>query len=166
MQAAMPVPSGTEFDAIVPDTTVGDRIGRHSPAPTSPATHALTSGIGRDGDRGFAVPESPDCPPATAQMGTAPPEESRRWCEKIGADAGIKHGWMTGWHSNGKLALAGEYRDGLRVGIWTRWHENGAKRVQAQFVDGMQDGVMLAWDRDGDMVHEAIFANGGPAASR
>lgn len=158
------IASQSGFDAIVPDVAVGDRTGQHSPAVTTASTRALTAGIGRDGDRGFAVPESPGCPPATTAKGAAPPDQSRRWCEKTGPYAGIKHGWMTQWHPNGQPALAGEYQDGLRVGVWTRWHENGTKRVQAEFADGLQDGVLLAWDRAGDMVYESSFTNGGPAS--
>ena len=92
------IASQSGFGAIVPDVAevaVGDRTGQHSPAVTTASTRALTAGIGRDGDRGFAVPESPSCPPATTARGAAPPDQSRRWCEKTGPDAGIKHGWMT-----------------------------------------------------------------------
>jgi hypothetical protein len=131
------------------------------PARPSPP---LTAGIARDGDNGFAVPTAPACPPGTARRGGAPPDNSREWCEKVGVDAGIKHGWMTEYHASGPPAVAGEYRDGLRIGVWTRYYDSGTKRVQAEFEDGLQHGVLISWNPDGSKAYEKYFAQGAPAS--
>jgi hypothetical protein len=124
----------------------------------------LTASIQRNGDDGFAIPNAPACSPGTTRRGGSPPEGSREWCEKTGADAGIKHGWTTEYHASGSPAVAGEYRDGLRVGVWTRYYENGGKRVQAEFQDGLQDGVLISWNPDGSKAYEKYFAQGAPAS--
>ena len=62
-------------------------------------------------------------------------------------------------------AMAGEYRDGMRVGVWTRWFPSGGKRVQAEFADGLQDGAMIAWDEHGAKVYESRF-DAGVATAR
>jgi hypothetical protein len=146
----------------VPDTPVGDRTGR-GPAPP-PASRATTASIGRDGERGFAIPESPGCPLGTVSKGSGPPSGLELWCERVGVDGGMKHGWLSSWHENENPAMAGEYRDGLRVGVWTRWYPSGGKRVQAEFVDGVQHGAMIAWDAHGVKVHESRFSAGALVA--
>jgi hypothetical protein len=132
--------------------------------PTLSAGPPITDAIPRNGDLGFAVPLSPDCPPGTQRRGAMPPEGNRQWCEKVGPDAGIKHGWMTEYHDNGQPKVAGEYRDGLRVGVWSRYYEDGGKRVQAQFEDGLQHGVLLSWNPDGSLAFEKRFEQGAPAS--
>lgn len=132
--------------------------------PTLSAGPPLTDAMQRNGDQGFAIPLQPDCPPGTTRRGAAPPGGDREWCEKVGRDEGIKHGWMTEYHDNGKPKVAGEYRDGLRVGVWSRFYADGSKRVQAQFVDGLQHGVLLSWNPDGSLAYEQHFAQGSPAS--
>ena len=94
----------------------------------------------------------------------SPPEGTRSWCERVGADAGIKHGWMTEYHGSGAPKVAGEYRDGLQVGVWTRYYEHGGKRVQAEFQDGLQSGVLISWNPDGSLAYEKYFVDGAPAS--
>jgi hypothetical protein len=124
----------------------------------------LTAGMPRNGDEGFEVPVNPACPPGTTQRSSQQGGALREWCEKIGVDAGIKHGWMTEYHANGVAAVAGEYRDGLRVGVWTRYHDNGVKRVQAEFENGLQDGILISWGPDGTKIYEKYFSQGAPAS--
>jgi hypothetical protein len=145
-----------------PDTLVGDRTGGGQAAPPASAAAALTGSIGRDGDRGFATPETPACPPGAAAQGNGPPDGLKRWCARVGADAGVKHGWLTAWHQNQAMAMAGEYRDGIRVGVWTRWYPSGSKRVQAEFTDGLQHGALIAWNERGEKVYEGRFSAGLP----
>jgi hypothetical protein len=139
------------------------------PMPSQPMAAAapplgppLTSTFPRNGDAGFEVPVNPECPAGTGQRSAD--DGSRSWCEKVGVDAGIKHGWMTEYHANGMASVAGEYRDGLRVGVWTRYYENGVKRAQAEFADGLQDGVLISWATDGSKVYEKWFQEGAPAS--
>jgi hypothetical protein len=145
-----------------PNTLVGDRTGGGLAAPPASAASALTGSIGRDGDRGFATPETPACPPGTAAQGSGPPDGLKRWCTRVGADQGVKHGWLTVWHQNQAMAMAGEYHDGIRVGVWTRWYPSGSKRVQAEFTDGLQHGALIAWDERGEKVYEGRFSAGLP----
>ncbi len=133
-------------------------------APPAPPSPPLTASIQRHGDDGFAVPVAPACPPGTELRGAAPPAGTREWCERVGVDAGIKHGWMTEYHDNGNPAVAGEYRDGLRVGVWTRYYEDGTKRAQAEFEDGLQHGVLISWGPDGSKIYEQYFEGGAPAS--
>jgi hypothetical protein len=160
-QSDAAIPDGA-MPAAAPDTLVGDRTGRGLAAPPARAASALTAPIGRDGDRGFATPEAPACPPGTEAKGSGPPDGLKRWCARIGADAGMKHGWLTAWHENQEMAMAGEYRDGVRVGVWTRWYPSGGKRVQAEFTDGLQHGSLIAWDEQGEKVYEGRFSAGLP----
>jgi hypothetical protein len=139
-------------------------LGRAMAPPTLSLRAPLTNGIARNGDAGFAVPVSPQCPPGTQLRGASPPEGSREWCDKVGRDAGIKHGWMTAYHETGARAAAGEYRDGLRIGVWSRYYEDGSLRVQAEFEDGLQHGVLLSWNRDGSLATEKHFSQGAPAS--
>ncbi len=132
--------------------------------PTLSIRPPITDGIARNGDDGFAVPADPPCPSGTQPRGAVPPEGTRTWCEKIGQDAGIKHGWMTEYHANGQPLSSGEYRDGLRVGVWSRFYDDGQKRVQAQFEDGLQHGVLLSWNPDGSLAYEKQFSQGAPAS--
>ncbi len=132
--------------------------------PTLSVRPPLTDGLARNGDRGFAIPISPECPPGTAAQGAVPPNGTREWCEKVGMDAGIKHGWMTEYYENGEPKTAGEYRDGLRVGVWSRFYDDGTLRVQAQFEDGLQHGVLLSWNPDGSLAYEKHFDRGAPAS--
>jgi hypothetical protein len=162
--AAAPADAPTPYEAMpaAPDTLVGDRTGRGPDAPPASAASALTASIGRDGDRGFATPETPACPPATRLKGSGPPDGLKRWCARVGTDEGMKHGWLTAWHENQEMAVAGEYREGIRVGIWTRWYPSGAKRVQAEFADGLQHGALIAWNEQGEKVYEGRFSAGLP----
>jgi hypothetical protein len=145
-----------------PDTLVGDRTGRGRAAPPASASNAMTTSIGRDADRGFAIPENPACPPGTKSTGSAPPDGFKLWCTRVGEDAGVKHGWLTTWYENQQPAMAGEYNDGMRVGVWTRWYRSGGKRVQAEFTDGLQHGALIAWDEGGAKVYEERFSAGLP----
>jgi hypothetical protein len=133
-----------------------------APPRPAPAAPPLTAALRRQGDGGFAVPSDPECPPGTARRGAPPPAGKREWCERVGADAGIKHGWMTEYHASGAPAASGEYRDGLRVGVWTRYYEDGSKRVQAQFENGLQSGVLISWGPDGAKIYEQQFVDGTP----
>ncbi len=132
--------------------------------PTLSAGPPLTAEIPRNGDQGFALPLSPDCPAGTQSQGSSPPYGLREWCEKVGADAGIKHGWMAEYWDNGNPKIAGEYRDGLRVGVWSRFYDDGSKRVQAEFRDGLQEGILLSWNPDGSLAYEKHFSQGAPAS--
>lgn len=127
---------------------------RHSNDPSERRANAYDLGLG------FIVPYRPECPSETVRLGAEPPAAFEEWCERIGPDEGIRHGWYSKWHSNGRPAEAGEYRDGLRVGVWTRWYPNGSKRVQMEFRDGLQHGRLLSWDQHGTKLGEQLYANG------
>jgi hypothetical protein len=156
-QVQTPASMSTRTPTAIPGAT---RQAMPAALPSPP----LTAGIARNGNAGFAIPMTPNCSPGTALRGAAPPEGTREWCEKIGADAGIKHGWMTEYHEGGARAVAGEYRDGLRVGIWSRFYDDGTKRAQAEFEDGLQHGVLLSWNPDGSLAYEKHFSQGAPAS--
>jgi len=129
-----------------------------------PRIESLTASAEYDPSGGFLVPDRPDCPKGTTQMGAGPPEGQKQWCERVGDGAGVKHGWFASWHPNGERAVSGEYHDGLRIGVWTRWYEDGKKRAQAQFDRGLQDGLLVAWDDEGRVVMERHFRSGEPTA--
>jgi antitoxin component YwqK of YwqJK toxin-antitoxin module len=84
----------------------------------------------------------------------------KEWCERVGRDQGLKHGWYAEWYPDGRPSRSGAYEDGLRVGVWTRWYSNGRKRVQAEFERGLQHGKLTSWDRDGRQLGEQLFRNG------
>jgi hypothetical protein len=127
---------------------------------SSPPAHIATASADYDSEEGFNVPDSPPCPPGATQLGGAPPNGHKQWCEQLGG--GLKHGWYTEWYDSGERAVAGEYREGLRVGVWTRWYQDGTKRAQAEFENGMQDGVLIAWDQQGIKSAERHFRDGEP----
>ncbi|MCM2324050.1 MAG: hypothetical protein NDJ90_12390 [Oligoflexia bacterium] len=51
----------------------------------------------------------------------------RKQCEQRKSKSGryVNHGVYREWHANGKLALEGEYRDGVKSGKWFEWDEQG-----------------------------------------
>lgn len=151
-------------DGTMDSPPMGQPMGQPMAAASLRIGPPLTAGIPRRGDDGFEVPVDPECPQGTTQRSSENADGSRTWCEKVGMDAGIKHGWMTEYHPNGGAAVAGEYRDGLRVGVWTRYYDTGVKRVQAEFRDGLQDGVLISWGPDGSKIYEKFFAEGAPAS--
>jgi antitoxin component YwqK of YwqJK toxin-antitoxin module len=84
----------------------------------------------------------------------------KEWCERVGPDQGLKHGWYAEWYPDGRPSRSGAYEDGLRVGVWTRWYPNGRKRVQAEFKSGLQHGKLISWDKAGRKLGEQQFRNG------
>src|SRR4051794_11833842 len=56
----------------------------------------------------------------------------------------INHGRYIEWHPNGKRALEGEYKGGLKTGKWSEWDDKGHLLNEKWF----EDGVQVSTDRD------------------
>jgi hypothetical protein len=140
--------------------TASERFLEEQMSALDPDSGAQRDTLAFDPQEGFPVPEDPDCPAGTAERQAEAAASHESWCERVGKDAGLKHGWFFEYAADGRPLVAGEYRNGMRVGVWTRWHANGEKRAQAQFRDGMQHGVLLAWNEAGQNVGRYTYREG------
>lgn len=62
---------------------------------------------------------------------------------------GVKQGYWSYWSVDGALILEGEYRDGLAEGLWTQWHEQGSLAAKGETVRGQFHGSCSFWHPDG-----------------
>lgn len=49
------------------------------------------------------------------------------------------------WHLNGKIAIDGEYNNGLKIGEWKQFHSNGKLHSSATYVDNKLEGRWYVW---------------------
>lgn len=59
------------------------------------------------------------------------------------------HGWQYGWHENGRIAVAVQWKQDLRVGTPTEWTANGQKVFECSYSDGIIDGYETEWEVNG-----------------
>ncbi len=168
-QRKRPTPDSTD---PLPQARAGRRPGKATAGSSTSMTLPARGGApparlaAQPGGLASATAEVPEtCPAGAVLRGARPPRGRKAWCERIGTDAGVKHGWVASWHASGQLESTGQYRDGVRVGTWTRWYPNGTRRAQARFKEGVQDGLMTAWDQSGNVSREVLF-RAGAAVSR
>lgn len=53
---------------------------------------------------------------------------------------GLKNGWETSWHQNGKLKLSGFWTNGVRNGLWVMWHNDGSTNRVDLYAMGVHKG--------------------------
>jgi len=80
-----------------------------------------------------------------------------RYARKLSDDGArwIRHGLFRAYHSNGKLASEGSYKDGQETGLWRDFHDNGQLAAEGNYVAGEEAGVWRYWDSDGAPVRSA-----------
>lgn len=99
---------------------------------------------------GAVLPVEPECPDGTVVVGSAPGSGGERYCGKpTAAGQMVRHGWYTAWFPNGRKAMEGEYREGVRAGQWLRFWDDGAKFEDLTFRNGLLDGPYRSWHRTG-----------------
>ena len=49
----------------------------------------------------------------------------------------INHGRYVVWFPNGKVALEGNFKDGLKEGKWVQFDEEGKKVVEREYIGGV-----------------------------
>lgn len=107
------------------------------------------------------------CPDGATATSFAPGEGEHRLLDdtevRTCVDAG---GRPSGPHverwSEGRIAVEGAWKDGLRDGAWTRWHPDGAFHSQVTWEAGRQHGERLEVGKDGRVVR--IRMEGGAAS--
>lgn len=75
--------------------------------------------------------------------------EFEQWCETA---RGVKHGSYVRRHSNGQIAIEGEYEYDQKEGLWTEWHSNGEPRLEGEYSNNERAGVWVRWDNRGQEV--------------
>jgi antitoxin component YwqK of YwqJK toxin-antitoxin module len=90
---------------------------------------------------------------------------------------GTRHGRMIGRYRDGRVAVEGEYRDGLEVGTWTWWDrgsvqppvddpsapspDRGARIREGEYRDGKRVGIWREWDPQGTVIAEETYDQDG-----
>lgn len=57
----------------------------------------------------------------------------------------VIHGPYVSLHTNGKVAVEGQYTDGLRTGLWRTYDATGAKVEEVTFVADAYQGTRTQW---------------------
>ncbi|GHG82877.1 hypothetical protein GCM10012319_37330 [Comamonas sp. KCTC 72670] len=88
--------------------------------------------------------EKASCPAGTTQTGT---KAEGLTCSKVDAQKGRSsaHGPYVAYHSNGKLAVQGQFDNGLKVGLWTFFDESGVLESTSEFKDGGWHGQRIKY---------------------
>ncbi len=94
----------------------------------------------------------------------------------------LRHGASSRWHSNGRLAQNGEFRDGYPIGRFRAWERkgklisdvrmtraggvlvtwDGELRVEETWRNGKRHGLTRAWYPSGQKERETMFKDGLP----
>ncbi len=75
--------------------------------------------------------------------------EFEQWCE---TSRGVRHGSYIRRHSNGQIAIEGEYEYDQKEGLWTEWHSNGEPRLEGEYLNNERVGSWVRWDNRGQEV--------------
>ena len=60
-------------------------------------------------------------------------------------------------HSNGKIGLLGEYKNGRKEGTWTYWYSTGEKKRESTYRDNKKEGTTYYWHQNGQMAKEITY---------
>lgn len=94
-------------------------------------------------------------------------EIRERWTEKaLEEGKSVKHGLYTQWHSNGQIAVEGEFVDGVKHGKQQTWHSNGQQAEEKNFVKGVIHGRYAQWYQNGQKRMECEALDGSGKYSR
>ncbi|MBA2662108.1 MAG: hypothetical protein H0U74_07405 [Bradymonadaceae bacterium] len=74
---------------------------------------------------------------------------NEQWCA---TSRGLRHGPFGRQHTNGQLAVEGEYAYGEKDGLWTEWHTNGEPRLEGEFAGGERVGTWVRWNQSGQEI--------------
>lgn len=94
--------------------------------------------------------ERPRLPEISCPVRTqANSNEFEQWCE---TSRGVRHGTYVRRHSNGQIAIEGEYEYDQKEGLWTEWHSNGEPRLEGEYSNNERVGTWIRWDNRGQEV--------------
>ena len=73
----------------------------------------------------------------------------------------VQHGYYEGFHEDGALRVAGQYRHGNRIGLWIEWYQNGKKKGEINWADGKPEGEVTEWYENGQVRNRGTWKEGG-----
>ncbi|ATB49113.1 toxin-antitoxin system YwqK family antitoxin [Corallococcus macrosporus] len=88
------------------------------------------------------------CPAGTVQTGT---KTEGLMCSRVDSKHGRSsaQGPYVAYHPNGKLAVRGQFENGLKVGTWTFFDEAGVLESTSEFKDGGWHGQRVRYFPNG-----------------
>ena len=60
-------------------------------------------------------------------------------------------------HDNGKIAIKGQLKNGLKDGSWIYWYSDGQKKRETTYIDGKKEGITYYWYENGQKQKEIMF---------
>jgi len=60
-------------------------------------------------------------------------------------------------HENGKIAIKGQVKDGMKEGLWTYWYSTGQKKRESTFIDNKKEGLTYYWHENGVKAKELMY---------
>lgn len=60
-------------------------------------------------------------------------------------------------HENGKIAIKGQFKDGMKEGLWIYWYSSGQKRRETNYLNNKKDGLTYYWYENGQKQKEIMF---------
>jgi hypothetical protein len=101
------------------------------------------------------------CPPGTLVAGQAPPLGQEVWCQRPNPDGTFtKVGPSITWHSNGRKASEGAFREGKKDGPWLFWYPTGTPERQGTYAFGVPEGVWTSYHPNGERASEGQMVDG------
>jgi hypothetical protein len=86
------------------------------------------------------------CPAGTQQSGGQASIHEASFCARAGAaGATTREGPFVSLHANGKIAVQGQYANGLRTGLWQVYDAKGAKVEEVSFLADRYQGTRTQW---------------------
>jgi antitoxin component YwqK of YwqJK toxin-antitoxin module len=73
---------------------------------------------------------------------------------------GLLHGLSEGWHTNGQIQVAEQFKEGISHGQRTKWYADGAKLSEAMIANGQLHGSFRRWHTNGEMAEEVQLKDG------
>lgn len=60
-------------------------------------------------------------------------------------------------HTNGKIAIKGQIKNGKKEGAWIYWYSDGQKRRETNYSENKKEGLTYYWYENGQKQKEIMF---------
>jgi len=82
--------------------------------------------------------------------------------EEMKFEAGILHGPMTSYYSNGSIRRKGVFVNGRMEGKWESWYQDGKRQYMATYSNDTLNGEFVEWYSTGVMKERGLYAQNKP----
>lgn len=73
---------------------------------------------------------------------------------------GLLHGLSEGWHTNGQIQVAEQFKEAVSHGQRTKWYADGTKLSEAMIVNGRLHGSFRRWHTNGGLAEDMELKDG------